>query len=255
MNIYKITNLLNGKIYIGQEKNYNPNYYGSGILIKKEIEILGRENFRKEIIEYCHNIQDLNKAEIFWIKNYNSTNPDIGYNLAKGGSLFYMSSEIAKKISEALKGKYRGKDSSRYGSKLTEDHKRKISECNKGRRWSEESREKASKSRKGKEMSYETRKKISEAKINIPLKVDHRDKISKGITGRIHSDANKLKISIANMDKKQKHSKIVSAFNMNTGEAKKFNNISSAARFFNVSRGTIKHGAGRKIKEWIIKLE
>ena len=85
--------------------------------------------------------------------------------------------------------------------------------------------------------------------------MDHRDKISKGITGRIHSDANKLKISIANMDKKQKHSKIVSAFNMNTGEAKKFNNISSAARFFNVSRGTIKHGAGRKIKEWIIKLE
>jgi group I intron endonuclease len=85
MVIYKITNLLNNKIYIGQDSKNNPNYLGSGAIIKKAIKKYGKENFKKEIIDWSDNKNDLNNKEIFWIKEYNSTNRNIGYNITEGG--------------------------------------------------------------------------------------------------------------------------------------------------------------------------
>ena len=111
MNIYKITDLKTGKIYIGQELNYNKNYFGSGLIItriiKKRIknyvenilyEIFNKSKFKeyiknygflffsKEILEENFiDKEDLNLAEIFWILNYQSQNKEIGYNIAPGG--------------------------------------------------------------------------------------------------------------------------------------------------------------------------
>lgn len=85
MIIYKTTNLLNGKIYIGQDRNNNPNYYGSGNLLKLSIKKYGKENFIKETLEECKNEDHLNEREIFWILNYNSTDKTIGYNISDGG--------------------------------------------------------------------------------------------------------------------------------------------------------------------------
>lgn len=51
MIIYKIINLVNNKIYIGQEKQFNSNYFGSGLLILKAITKYGISSFKKEIIE------------------------------------------------------------------------------------------------------------------------------------------------------------------------------------------------------------
>ena len=42
MQVYKITNLLNNRIYIGQDSNSNPNYFGSGKLIKQAIKKYGK---------------------------------------------------------------------------------------------------------------------------------------------------------------------------------------------------------------------
>ena len=49
MIVYLITNLINGKRYIGMDSKNNPQYLGSGTLILKAIKKYGKENFKKEI--------------------------------------------------------------------------------------------------------------------------------------------------------------------------------------------------------------
>jgi group I intron endonuclease len=246
MNIYKITNIINGLIYIGQEKNYNPSYYGSGILIKKAISELGIDNFKKEIIEYCKDHNELNEREIFWIKELNSRNPSVGYNLAPGGSLFMTSPEISKKISNTLKGKYVGEKAFRYGLKITEEHKKKISEANRGKEgienkmWPEERRKKASEKRKGIKLSDITKERLSKAHTGKKLTEEHKKKISEGLENRTYTDEIKEKLRNSNINKKQKNSKTVNAENIETKEVIFFNNISQCSRFFNVTRQRVK---------------
>jgi group I intron endonuclease len=85
MIIYKTTNLINNKIYIGKDKHNNLKYLGSGIAIKSAIEKYGKNNFKKEIIEECFDNDILNEKEKYWINKFNSTNRKIGYNIAYGG--------------------------------------------------------------------------------------------------------------------------------------------------------------------------
>ena len=85
MIVYKTTNLINGKIYIGKDAANNPRYLGSGFIFRRAIEKYGRENFQKEILEQCDSIEQLNEREKFWISQYNSTNKSIGYNIMDGG--------------------------------------------------------------------------------------------------------------------------------------------------------------------------
>ncbi|MCF8339591.1 MAG: GIY-YIG nuclease family protein [Chitinophagaceae bacterium] len=111
MQIYKITNLINGKIYIGKDTVSDKNYYGSGLLIKRSINKHGIENFKKEILEECDNNDELCVREKYWIEKYNSTNSQIGYNISKGGdggdtiSNNPNKEEIRLKISNIRKGK------------------------------------------------------------------------------------------------------------------------------------------------------
>jgi len=85
MVVYKTTNLINGKIYIGKDINNNSDYIGSGLLLNRAIGKYGINNFKKEILESCSNIDILNLQEKYWIKFYNSTNKQIGYNISCGG--------------------------------------------------------------------------------------------------------------------------------------------------------------------------
>jgi len=110
MYIYKTTNLINGKIYIGQHYGIRKNYLGSGTLLLKSIKEYGRENFSNEILEYCEKLEHLDDREKFWIKELDSTNPDIGYNIAIGGT--GIDTKIANKILT--------------GRKLSETHKENI---------------------------------------------------------------------------------------------------------------------------------
>lgn len=103
MHIYKITNLINGKIYIGKEKGNNPSYLGSGLLIQCSIKKYGKENFTKEIIEECEDIIHLNAREKFWILYYNSRDKKIGYNIHEGGHGGMDSDETKEKISLTIK--------------------------------------------------------------------------------------------------------------------------------------------------------
>ena len=84
MIIYKTTNTINGKIYVGQDKNNNPNYYGSGKLLQKAIRKYGKEKFKKEVLEVCESESHLNNREVFWIREMNSTDRSVGYNISDG---------------------------------------------------------------------------------------------------------------------------------------------------------------------------
>ena len=85
--IYKITNILNGKVYIGQHKQVSTKavdkYMGSGVLIKKAQLKYGLSNFTKEILEEC-TVENKDEREEFYIKQYNSLVPN-GYNITRGG--------------------------------------------------------------------------------------------------------------------------------------------------------------------------
>ena len=88
MYIYKTTNLINGKIYIGLSSRLieeSIDYLGSGKKITRAISKYGKENFKKEILEQHETLADLRSAEIKFIKEFKSTNRHRGYNISPGG--------------------------------------------------------------------------------------------------------------------------------------------------------------------------
>ena len=85
MIIYKTLNLINGKFYIGKDTKDNPNYFGSGIVLRRAIKKYGKENFMKQTIEVCSTEEELNEREIYWIDKLDARNPEVGYNILKGG--------------------------------------------------------------------------------------------------------------------------------------------------------------------------
>lgn len=91
--IYKITNTINGKSYIGQTiQNVKERFYQhcatkcskavSNMAIHRAIKKYGKSNFTVEVIEEIDSV-NLNDRERYWIKYYNSYNN--GYNSTKGG--------------------------------------------------------------------------------------------------------------------------------------------------------------------------
>ena len=48
--VYKIANIINGKFYINK---HTLKYLGSGVLLRKEVEKYGEENFKKEVAKHC----------------------------------------------------------------------------------------------------------------------------------------------------------------------------------------------------------
>lgn len=88
MIIYKTTNTINGKIYVGKDCSNNSKYLGSGSILKSAIKKYGKENFIKEILEECTSPEYLKEREIYWISKLNSRDPLIGYNISPGGDGF-----------------------------------------------------------------------------------------------------------------------------------------------------------------------
>jgi group I intron endonuclease len=87
--VYKATNLINGRIYIGQNKaiNFIPGYMGSGVAIKLSIKKYGRQSFKVELIAEAHDKKSLDVLEKYYIGTYRKK-MGIGklYNIAEGGN-------------------------------------------------------------------------------------------------------------------------------------------------------------------------
>ncbi len=118
MFIYKITNIVNGKIYIGQTIHSvtdrfrrHCNGHSKNMLIGKSIKKYGKENFVCETIYECVDIKELNEKEEYYILHCGSMVP-LGYNISKGGFNKLMSEETKTKISLSNKGIPKSKEHS-----------------------------------------------------------------------------------------------------------------------------------------------
>lgn len=135
MLIYKITNRINGKVYIGQttrpltvrwKQHCNPANTNC-IALHRAIQKYGKENFTVEQIDVACDIDELNEKEIYWIKFYDSVNSEKGYNLKVGGEHTTMSDETRHRLGNGNRGKT-----------FSEGQKRKMSESHKGSKMSKE---------------------------------------------------------------------------------------------------------------------
>lgn len=107
--IYKITNLVNGKSYIGQSiniqqrwKTHRNRYQVEDTLLYRAIRKYGLDNFSFKVIEECQK-NELNEREIYWIQYYDTTNREKGYNLTKGGNTACPAKCSDEIVIEALK--------------------------------------------------------------------------------------------------------------------------------------------------------
>lgn len=180
--IYKITNKINGKIYVGQttrtlDARWSQHLYDATVreypyAIYRAIRKYGVDAFTIESICECETLEELNEQEKLFAQSLNAFVPN-GYTLTAGtgigadsddtklkksraGKGRQFSETHKKNLSEAKKGTKTGQDNPFYGKTHTEETKKKLSEIAKHRTFSRETRKKMSESHKGKTPSQET---------------------------------------------------------------------------------------------------
>lgn len=162
--IYETTNLLTGRKYIGKDQRNDPKYLGSNKELKEDIKRLGKENFKKQILDFCLNLNELVDKEKHYLKSVNASTNPLYYNKTNGSGgrcLGFKVSDITKiKISKANKG-----------FKHTEEVKDRIRNWKKNFKVSDETCLKISNSKKGcvvwnkgKKLSEDHVRKIRESK-------------------------------------------------------------------------------------------
>ena len=115
MFVYKILNLENQKVYVGQSSQKtlhrlqeHKSKLRSGTHenphLQKAWNLYGESKFSIEVVEYCQTIDELNVLEESYIHKFNSTHPQYGYNICGGGNNRHMPQETKQKISNSKKG-------------------------------------------------------------------------------------------------------------------------------------------------------
>lgn len=149
MIIYKITNKINNKCYIGRTIRSLSERYKEHIKsainndqrhLYQAMRKYGIDNFKIESIDNANNLKDLQDKEMYWVNFYDSYNK--GYNMTLGGDINPMECDISKlshdnkmrslevriKISKKVK-ENRNDPNSKYN---TPDYHKKLSEAAKG---------------------------------------------------------------------------------------------------------------------------
>lgn len=159
--IYKITNNLNGKIYIGKHQTLDANdsYYGSGNAIKAAIKKHGKENFTKEILFIFQTEEEMNNKEKELITEEFVLREDT-YNLGVGGEggAHFKGKKHSEETIEKIKNAWKDDE---IRAKIIAGSS-KAGKMSKGRKLSDTARKNMSKGNK-KPMTDETKEKISES--------------------------------------------------------------------------------------------
>ncbi len=168
--IYKFTNKLNGKVYIGESlymkdrmSTYRTSIKNPICIIERALAKYSFDGFDLSVLELFPNGTQkpvLLAREKFWISFYDSTNKNLGYNKVAVGT-------------------------DMTGYKMSDETKGKISKANKGRRFSDESKKRMSAGQIG--------KKVSNAHlIGVPLSESHRKNVGDSLRGKTHPEWGRL---------------------------------------------------------------
>ena len=285
--IYLITDTTNnmkytGKHHYNKEGELDPNYHGSGVIIRN-IYKKRPETLKEEYIKTCYSEEEMNSDEQYYIKLFKTLWPN-GYNLTEGGDGGVPCEETRRKLSEIGKRRHHSEETkkklskSHKGKHLSEEHRIKMSESRKGRKHSKETKKKMSESHKGiniwmkgKQLSEETKLKMSEAHKGIKFSEEHKKNLSEVNKGKKLSENIKQKMSESHKGKKlsEEHKKNIGEAHkgikfseeakrkmsevknkkvicMTTGEI--FNSLKEAGNYYNVSRHNISSCCRGKLK-------
>jgi hypothetical protein len=244
--VYLTTNLINNKIYVGVHSptNLDDGYFGSGKVLKWAIRKYGKENFKRQILHYCLDVEHAYTIETQIVDDWFINRKDT-YNCFLGGkgnrcnkhtdiskaiikekrklqvmkpmsdehkkrlSILFTGREVSdeqrKKQSETIKEKYKN------GYKQSEESILKCKETKKRNGYvvSEETRNKMSENGAGKyERTQEHRDKVSKFHKNKQLSTETKDKMSLASKGKSKSETHKNNLANANRDeiKRKEHS-------------------------------------------------
>lgn len=151
--VYKITNALNGKVYIGQTVDYRKRKVGHfsylrrnahrNRYLQKSFNKYGESSFKMEIIKECA-VDELDKLEIYYMRKYNSIDKTLGYNMVIGGNTNKSFPDyIRQKMSRSQKGRI-----------ISEEHRKRIGKWHKGKTISPKDIEKANKTKKDNQIQW-----------------------------------------------------------------------------------------------------
>lgn len=215
--VYKHTNLINGKVYVGitardttlrwkNGKGYSNNKHFQNAILK-----YGWDNFTHEILFTGLTKEEACQKEIELIAHYRSDEFEHGYNRSSGGEAHSgckHTVEARKRMSEAHRGKkakpetiskmrerMKGVNHPFYGKHLSKEHKLKISESGKGKHHhvtSEEQKRKISESRKGLKFTEEHRRHLSESSKRRKAAPETIEKMRERMKGAKNHKAKKV---------------------------------------------------------------
>lgn len=175
--IYKYTNSVNGKVYIGQTSKTmseraqkNGHNYSECRKFYSAIKKYGWDSFVPEVICTVETIDEANELEQRYISIYNSTNDMYGYNIALGGSNHEMSDETKRIISEKAKERYIDPmNNPMFGRAHSKESKKKQSDAKLGEKnpmfgtkWTEAQRQRSGTKGMHLNLSEEHRKALSD---------------------------------------------------------------------------------------------
>ena len=186
--IYLITDTTNGMKYTGKhhyhiEGQLDPNYHGSGVIIKN-IYRKRPETLKEEYIKTCYSEEEMCSDEQYYINFYDTLWPN-GYNLTEGGDGVLPSDETRRKMSES----HKGKPPHNKGIPMSEETKKKLSEAIKEKFiYDEEYRRKISEAHKN--ISDDVHRKMSESRKKL-----YSSGMKHPMLGKQHSEESKKKMS------------------------------------------------------------
>jgi group I intron endonuclease len=187
MIVYKLTNKINGKVYIGittkgLEKrirnHWNHAKFGIHRPLYTAMRKYGLDSFESTILAIPNSIEEMKALEIYFIESHGSTSREKGYNVTLGGEGAYgarHSPEVREFLSRKAKERGTSHLIDAYKAAWLDPVKREaMTEQRKGRVWSEETREKSIAARTGQKRGRTAQTEKMEAVMAVRCGPEHK---------------------------------------------------------------------------------